>query len=128
MHVLVKRERRRLFYAQPARPNSTVKQSGGRDFRRAFIFLPDAHFRGKVQLLAQPSFFKPRHDHNGIALARQHQCEQSFAGSPADSGEVVQGSPRCHEQSVVFGFQSRHQFLRVLEALVKFLGGDRMDP
>src|SRR6266581_4900148 len=32
-------------------------------------------FRGKVQLLAQPSFFKPRHDHNGIALARQHQCE-----------------------------------------------------
>ncbi len=100
--MIEKSKRRRFLHADASRSNPPVGQRRRRDFRRAFIFLPRAHFRGELQFLPHSSFFECRHNYDRIARTRQHQCQQSLADPPADSREVVQRRPWSKKQGVVF--------------------------
>src|SRR5258708_26559684 len=123
--MIEKRERRGLFYAHTSRSNPAIAQCRRRDFRRALILLTHADFGRELQRLAQAPFFKLRHDEYGFACARKHEGKEALADSPADAGEVVEGSPGSKEQSVVFWLQLRHQYLCALQPFTKFIGRDR---
>ena len=91
--TIQKCEWRGFFYAHAPRSNTAISKRRGGDLRGALILLPDADFGWELQLLAQASFFKPRHDKYGIARARQHQGEEPLADSPTHAGEVIKRSP-----------------------------------
>ena len=125
--MVVKREWRRLFHADAARSNPAIRQRRRRDFRGALVFLPRAHFRRELQLFAHAPFFERWHNDNRLARARKHQRKQPLAHSPANSCEVIEGSPRRNEHRAILRRPLGHPFLRMLDPSAIFVYGDGMN-
>src|SRR4029077_13283143 len=111
-----------------ARANALVRKRGGGNLCGALIFLPDAHLKWKMEPLAQAALFECRHDEYRAPRARQDQPKQAFAKPPTNAREVVKRSAGRKEQRVIFENRVRHQTLRVLDALAKFVHPNRVRP
>src|SRR2546430_16143623 len=106
---------------------AAIRERLSGEFCWAFVFLPDAHFRGEAKLFAEAALFERRANEKRLASARKNEREEPFAGPPADAGEVVKRRAGGDEERVELGRKIRHELLGVREPSAKLLVGDRND-
>src|SRR5215467_8126371 len=106
--MVVEREWRSFFDANSSSSNTAIRECPSSNFCRALIFLPDANFRGELQLFPHSPFLKCRNDNDRISGPWKHQRKEALAHSPANARKVIKRSPGRDEQRVIFWRQLAH--------------------
>ena len=88
----------------------------GDEFGGTFLFLPDADVDGIAHEFTHASFFKSGRNEKRLACAGNDEGEETFAESPTNAGEIVEGSAGTKKDGVEFRVESGHEFLSVKEA------------
>ena len=125
--MIVEGEHGGFFDGDASSAHSAIGEGLRSKLGGALVLLPGADFGGEAQLFAEAGFFKCGTDHDGLALLRNQNSKETFAGPPVDSGEIKKRSAGRNEQRIELGTLFGEKFLRAGDARLKFLGGDGLD-
>lgn len=125
--MVVKGEGQRFVDTDAASAQIALRQRRGDELRGTLVFLPDAHVEGIAHEFTHAGFFKGGRNEERLAGAQDDQGQEAFTGPPANAGEIVERRAGAEQDGVEVWVEGGHQFLRVKQAAVEFVGGDGMN-